>query len=199
LNSLDNAGIRGIRLNLVTNGTNQADSIRDKFHEAVAIVKPQGWHVQIYTKPEVVRSIEDVIGASPVPVVVDHFGGVQAARGVAQPGFGSLLALLQTGHVYVKISGAYRASSDAPHYSDVAPFAKALVSTNADRVVWGTDWPHPNSPLPAGVKATDIVPPLLIDDGALLNELSVWAPDPLTRKKILVDNPARLYGFSSAE
>jgi predicted TIM-barrel fold metal-dependent hydrolase len=199
LDALDKAGIRGIRLNLVTSGTDQPPSARDKFHEAVARVKARGWHIQIYTTPEVIQSIEDVVGDSPVPVVFDHFGGVQAAGGTVQPGFGSLLALLRSGRVYIKISGAYRASSNAPNYSDVTPLARALISANGDRIVWGTDWPHPHTPLPAGVKATDVVAPLPIDDGVLLNQLLVWAPDRLTRRKILVDNPARLYGFPSAE
>jgi predicted TIM-barrel fold metal-dependent hydrolase len=199
LNALDKAGVRGIRLNLVTTGTNPPASIRDKFDESVARVKPLGWHIQIYTTAEAISSIEDVVGDCPVPVVFDHFGGFQAAGGTAQPGFDSLLALLRSGRVYVKISGAYRASSKAPDYSDVTPLAKALIAANADRIVWGTDWPHPQSPLPAGVKATEVVAPLPIDDGVLLNQLPLWAPDPVTRHKILVDNPARLYGFSPAE
>jgi predicted TIM-barrel fold metal-dependent hydrolase len=196
LNALDKAGVRGIRLNLVTTGTNPPASMRDKFDESVARVKPLGWHIQIYATAEVIGSIEDVVGDCPVPVVFDHFGGLQAAGGTAQSGFDTLLALLGSGRVYVKISGAYRVSSKAPDYSDVTPLAKALIAANADRIVWGTDWPHPRSPVPAGVKATDVVAPLPIDDGVLLNQLALWAPDPVTRHKILVDNPVRLYGFS---
>jgi predicted TIM-barrel fold metal-dependent hydrolase len=77
----------------------------------------------------------------------------------------------------------------------VAPFAKALIAANADRVLWGTNWPHPNTPLPPGRKATDITPGRQIDDGMMLNLFATWAPDAALRKKILVDNPARLYGF----
>jgi len=195
LDALDKAGFRGIRLNLVSVGTNRPALARERFGEAVAVVRPRGWHIQIYTTPDVIQNIEDIVGDSPVPVVFDHFGGAQAARGTSQPGFGSLLALLRSGRVYVKISGAYRASTNPPAFSDVAPLAKALISANADRIVWGTDWPHPNSSLPSGAKPTDVVPPLPIDDGALLNELPVWAPAAATRAKILVDNPALLYGF----
>jgi predicted TIM-barrel fold metal-dependent hydrolase len=77
----------------------------------------------------------------------------------------------------------------------MAPFAKALIAANADRVVWGSDWPHPGTAQVPGRRPTDLAPLLQIDDGRLLNQLPVWAPDPLIRKRILVDNPARLYGF----
>ena len=95
----------------------------------------------------------------------------------------------------MKISGAYRASKLAPDYSDVIPLAKALIAANPDRIVWGTDWPHPNSARVQGRKVTDVAPLFQIDDGHLLNMLPVWAPDAAIRRKILVDNPARLYGF----
>lgn len=195
LEALGKAGVRGIRLNLVTGGSNRPAVAREKFEEAVARMKPLGWHIQMYATPDVIQSIEDVLGSSPVPVVFDHFAGAHADGGTTQRGFDSVVALLHSGRAYVKISGAYRASSHGPTYADVVPLAKALIATNPDRIVWGTDWPHPNSPLPAGVKATDVVPPLPIDDGVLLNQLPVWAPDAGIRRKILVDNPARLYGF----
>jgi predicted TIM-barrel fold metal-dependent hydrolase len=130
-----------------------------------------------------------------VPVVFDHFGGMQAALGLEQPGFADLLDLVRTGKAYVKISGAYRASTQAPDYPDVAPFAKALVAANADRIVWGTDWPHPNPGAPGDRKPTDLLPLFHVDDARLLNQLAVWVPDPAVRKKILADNLTRLYGF----
>ena len=95
----------------------------------------------------------------------------------------------------MKISGAYRSSKLAPDYQDMVPYARALIAANPDRIVWGTDWPHPDSSRVEGRKATDIAPLYQIDDGRLLNQLPVWAPDADVRKKILVDNPARLYGF----
>ena len=100
---------------------------------------------------------------------------------------------MRSGRAYVKISGAYRSSKLAPDYADVVPLAQALIAANPERIVWGTDWPHPNSA--SGRKATEVTPLFQIDDGRLLNQLPVWAPDAATRSKILVDNPARLYGF----
>jgi predicted TIM-barrel fold metal-dependent hydrolase len=115
--------------------------------------------------------------------------------GLDQPGFADLLELVRRGKAYVKLSGAYRASTLAPDYPDAARFAKALIAANADRIVWGTDWPHPATTTPADRRPTDVTPMLQIDDGRLLNQLAVWAPDAAIRKKILADNPARLYGF----
>jgi predicted TIM-barrel fold metal-dependent hydrolase len=142
-----------------------------------------------------ITAIKDLVMTSPVPVVFDHFGGAQAALGVEQPGFADLVDLVKSGKAYVKISGGYRASKLAPDYTDCIPLAKALIGANADRIVWGTDWPHPNSVTPADKKITDVTPLFQIDDGRLLNQLPVWAPDAAIRKKILVDNPAQLYGF----
>src|SRR5262249_33481932 len=95
---------------------------------------------------------------------------------------------------HVKLSGAYRASKKGPDYADVVPLAKALIAANPDRIVWGTDWPHPNAEQP-GKKPTDITPDYPIDDGIILNLLPIGAPDAAIREKILVANPARLYGF----
>ena len=125
----------------------------------------------------------------------DHFGGARAELGVRQPGFADLVDLVRSGRAYIKISAAYRSSSAAPDFPDIVPLARALVGANRERVLWGTDWPHPNPVPPPGGKATDVTPLLQIDDGRVLNLLPVWAPDPATRKMILVDNPARLYGY----
>jgi predicted TIM-barrel fold metal-dependent hydrolase len=112
-----------------------------------------------------------------------------------QAGFESLLQLVRTGSAYVKISGAYRSSTHAPDYADMAPFAKTLIAANPQRILWGTDWPHPDSSTVPGRKNTDSAPLLQIDDGALCNQLAVWAPDPALRARILVQNPAELYRF----
>ena len=133
--------------------------------------------------------------APPMPIVFDHFGGAKAELGVEQPGFADLVELVRSGKAYVKISGAYRASKLGPDYADCVPLARALIGANAERIVWGTDWPHPNSVTPPGKQPTDITPVFQIDDGRLLNQLPVWTADAAIRKKILVDNPARLYGF----
>lgn len=179
LHFLDAAGIRGIRLNLATGGQPAPGVVRTRFKQAVARVGALNWHLQIYTETPAISAIKDLVSDSPVPVVFDHFGGAQAELGLNQPGFAELLDLLRSANVYVKISGAYRA---ARNYADVVPFARALIDANADRIVWGTDWPHPN---------TD----RRVDDRALLNLLPVWAPDSQVRRKILVETPASLYKF----
>ncbi len=195
LDAMHQAGVRGIRLNLATGGVNDPNVGRPRFQAAVERMKARGWHVQLFTSLAMISAIKDLVAASPVPVVFDHFGGAQAALGVDQPGFADLLDLVKSGKAYVKISGAYRSSKLAPDYPDVAALARALIAANAERIVWGTDWPHPNSTTPPGQKITDVTPLFQIDDGRLFNQLPVWAPDETIRKKILVDNPARLYGF----
>ena len=186
------AGMRGMRLNLHTGGTSDPVIARARFKAAAQRLQDRGWHIQIFTTLDMVVALQDDIAASPVPVVLDHFGGAQAAGGVQQAGFDALLSLLGCGHVWVKISGAYRCSTRAPDYADCTPLAQALIKANAGRIVWGSDWPHPCSAL------QDIARPApfyAIDDGRLLNQLAVWAPDAALRRKILVDNPARLYDF----
>jgi predicted TIM-barrel fold metal-dependent hydrolase len=195
LDAMGQAGIRGIRINLATGGVSDPSVGRARLQAAIERVKARGWHIQIYTNLALVSAIKDLVAASPVPVVFDHFGGAEATLGLEQPGWADLVELVKTGKAYVKISGAYRLSKLAPDYPDAAPFARALIAANADRIVWGTDWPHPNSVTPPGKKPTDLTPLLQIADGRLLNQLPVWAPDAGVRKKILVDNPARLYGF----
>jgi predicted TIM-barrel fold metal-dependent hydrolase len=192
LDAMGRAGVRGIRLNLATGGTNDPAIARQRFQAAIERVQRRNWHVQMYTNLAMISAIKDLVAASPVPLVFDHFGGAQAELGLQQPGFADIVELVRSGNAYVKISGAYRASKLAPDYTDVVPLARALVGANPDRIVWGTDWPHPNS---VGGSPTHVTPLFQIDDGRLLNQLPVWAPDAATRKKILVDNPARLYGF----
>jgi predicted TIM-barrel fold metal-dependent hydrolase len=195
LDEMVRGGIRGIRINLETSGVSDPAISRQRFAAAIERVKNRKWHIQMYTRLSVIESLKDQVAASPVPVVFDHFGGMQASLGLAQPGFPTLVNLVRTGKAYVKISGAYRSSTKAPDYPDVAPFAKALIAANPQRIVWGSDWPHPDSSQVPGRKVTDLAPLSQIDDGALLNQLPVWAPDAATRKMILVENPARLYGF----
>jgi len=193
LAAMDKAGMRGIRLNLTNAGVHDPAVARERLHQAAQRMKPLGWHIQMLTTPTVIRAIRDVVAASPVPVVFDHFGGALAAQGAAQPGFADLVDLVRSGHAYVKISGAYRASTQPPEYADAAPLARALIEANADRVVWGTDWPHPDSA--SGRRFDEVSAPVPVDDARLLSQLAKWAPSPQTRHKILVDNPARLYGF----
>ena len=195
LDAMGKAGIRGIRLNLATGGVNDPTVGRPRFSAAVERIKARGWHVQLFTSLAMITAIKDLVAASPVPVVFDHFGGAQAELGVGQPGFADLVELVKSGKAHVKISGAYRASRKGPDFADVTPLAQALIAANADRIVWGTDWPHPDSVTPPGKQISDVTPLFQIDDGRLLNQLAVWTPDAAVRQKILVDNPARLYGF----
>ncbi len=195
LDTMNKAGFRGTRLNLATGGVNDPNVGRSRFSAAVERMKARGWHVQLYTNLAMITAIKDLVTNSPVPVVFDHFGGARADLGVGQPGFSDLVDLVKSGKAHVKISGAYRSSKLAPDYSDIVPFAQALIAANPDRIVWGTDWPHPNSVTPPGKQPTDVTPLFQIDDGRLFNQLPIWAPDAAIRKKILVDNPARLYGF----
>jgi predicted TIM-barrel fold metal-dependent hydrolase len=194
LDDLAQAGVRGIRLNLATGGVNDPAVARQRFTAAAERVKRRNWHVQFYTSPTVISALKDALATSPVPVVFDHFAGAQAVLGVEQPGFAEVLALVKSGMAYVKISGAYRISKAAPDYVDATPLARALIAANPDRILWGTDWPHTAS-TPPGKQPTDVTPLSPIDDGRLLNQLAVWAPDSAVREKILVANPARIYGF----
>ncbi len=195
LDAMGKAGIRGIRLNLATGGVSDPAVGRPRFQAAVERVKNRNWHIQLFTSLAMISAIKDLVATSPVPVVFDHFGGAQAALGPEQPGFSDLLELVKSGKAYVKISGAYRASKLGPDYADAAPLARALIAANSDRIVWGTDWPHPDSVTPPGKKPSDVTALFQIDDGRLLNQLPTWAPEPSIRKKILVDNPTQLYGF----
>ncbi len=195
LDTMQAGGFRGIRINLATGGISDPNVGRSRFTASVERMKTRGWHVQLYTTLPVISAIKDLVLAAPVPVVFDHFGGLEASLGLEQPGLDDLIALVKSGKAYVKVSGAYRSSKLAPDYQDMVPYARALIAANADRIIWGTDWPHPDSSHVEGRKPADITPFYQIDDGQLLNQLRVWAPDADVRKKILVDNPARLYGF----
>jgi predicted TIM-barrel fold metal-dependent hydrolase len=196
LDAMGRAGVRGIRLNLATAGITEPAVARRRFREGVERIRDRGWHVQIYAQLTVIAAIADLVEASAVPVVFDHFGGAVAARGLEQPGWAALTGLLRSGHAYVKISGAADlVSTQAPGYADVAPLARALVAANPDRVLWATNWPHPDSARLPRRPAAEVTPLLPTDDGLVFNLLPAWVPDPAIRRAILVDNPARLYGF----
>jgi predicted TIM-barrel fold metal-dependent hydrolase len=195
LDAMGKAGIRGIRLNLATAGISDPSAARQRFENAVARVRNRGWHIQFNTQLTVIEALSPQFLASPVPLVIDHFGGAAAARGFAQPGFGALVNLVKAGKAYVKISGSADSVSTQPDLADVAPLARALVAANPQRILWGTNWPHPGSTPVAGRKPTDLAVHVQTDDGKVLNLLPVWVPDAATRRLILVENPARLYGW----
>jgi predicted TIM-barrel fold metal-dependent hydrolase len=195
LDRLERAGIRGLRINLETTGQSDPALARDRFLAAVKRIGSRRLHIQMFTRPPVIAAIKDAIAAAPVTVVFDHFGGAQASGGVAQPGFDALAALVQSGKAYVKLSAPYRGSTQPPSYSDMAPLAKALVAANPQRILWGSDWPHPNTSPDARNPETGTSPRVSVDDVAVLNQLAVWLPSIPQRRIVLVDNPARLYGW----
>jgi predicted TIM-barrel fold metal-dependent hydrolase len=147
------------------------------------VMKDLGWHMQLWID---VKDLPDTIPAIKeigLPVVIDHMGRTDARAGTGTPGFQSLVRLLGEGGCWVKMSGAHRLSTRAPDYPDARPFHEALVRANPDRLVWGTDWPHPR------------IEGDMPNAGHLLDLFNEWTPDTAVRKKILVDNPARLYGL----
>ncbi|MEZ5931965.1 MAG: amidohydrolase family protein [Alphaproteobacteria bacterium] len=142
-----------------------------------------GWHLQVHMEARLIPDLAPVLAALPVTVVIDHIGRVDASLGLDQPLFRALMTLMENHHVWMKVSGTDRASRQGPPYADAVPLARRLVETFPDRVVWGTDWPHPNYHAP---------PP---DDGAIVAVLPQIAPTSALLEALLVDNPARLYGF----
>lgn len=194
LDEMHKTGIRGIRINLETAGQFDPSVARRRLQTAVERIKGRhDWHIEVYTRLSVIEAIREQVMMSPVMISFDHFGGAQAALGVKQPGFDVLLNLVKSGKAYVKISAPYRSSKLGPDYPDVAPLAKALIAANPQRIIWGTDWPHP-AQIP-GRRPEEITPLYQIDDGRDLNMVAQWAPDTDLRKTILVDNPAKLYAF----
>lgn len=192
LQALHEAGIRGIRLNLASSDIADPVVAAARLQWAADQVSGLGWHVQVNTTLDVIAALSTVVPSLPVPVVFDHFGGARAEAGPRQPGFPDLVKLVASGRAYVKISGAYHISQRGPNYPDCLPLAQALVAANPDRVLWGTDWPHPNPQSKTPLRPT---PFQAINDGMLFSQLATWVPNPTDRAKILVANPARLYGF----
>lgn len=193
--SLTKAGFRGARIVSGASGPTDPASVRPLYQWAAERFKPYNWNIELYTNLAVISAIKDLVLASPQPTVFDHLGGIDPAAGLQQAGLAELLELIHSGKAYMKLSAAYRSSTKAPDYRDVTPYAKAFIEANPDRMLWGSDWPHPDSNPYPGRKPSDIMRLYHVDDGILLNQLAVWAPDASLRKKILVDNPARLYGF----
>ncbi|WP_322021617.1 MULTISPECIES: amidohydrolase family protein [unclassified Burkholderia] len=192
---LDAGGIRAVRVFLgLTADVDPHEAVR-RFATTTRQIDGLGWHLQTYARLPVLNALKAQLSDLPVPLVLDHFAGLDASAALDQPGFPMVLDLLRSGRVYVKISGPYYSSNDKPDFADIAPFARALVEANPARILWGSDWPHPDSAPIAGRKPTDVAPPQDIDDGRGFNRLAEWVPDESTRRLILVDNPSRLFGF----
>ncbi len=184
LADMDAGGIRGIRFEFVRGRPGSSDL--ELFDRMIARVRPLGWHVELHVDPDVFVELEDWFRAlDDVVCVVDHFARIKTGDGIGQPGFKLLLDLMQRDNYWTKISGADERGPSPWPYPDVAPFAHALIDVAPDRLMWGTNWPHSNI-FELGKTA---------NDGLMLDLMLDFAPDEATRNKILVANPARLFGF----
>ncbi len=174
LGELNGAGFVGARLNFMRAGE------LESLERTAARVQELGWHVQLHLPGKMIPEIAERLLKLPTDFVIDHFGRVDAWQGCVQPAFQALLRLVDSGRCWVKLSAPYRL--DGAPYPRVAPLARELVKHNPERMVWGTDWPHPD---------VAVMP----EDAGLLQTMFDWVPDAATRQKILVDNPAELYRF----
>lgn len=181
LRRLDAAGARGVRFNYMGH-LGRRVPLEDVLVLAGRIA-PLGWHLQVHGDPSLLAELGPALARSPVPVVIDHIGRLDASQGLQQPDFQTLLRLMDDPRCWVKVSGMDRISTAGPPYADAQPFARRLVQDFGDRVLWGNDWPHPNHAGP---------PP---DERQLVDLIGSIAPMPAQRQALLVDNPARLYRF----
>ena len=180
LKKLDAQGFRGVRFHYMGH-LGKGDGIDAVLGMSKRLAEV-GWHLQIHMDGPRIGELSASLAASPVPVVVDHMGRVDASRGLDSPEFKALLALMKHKHVWVKVSGPERLSRQKAPWADARPFQRKLVAEFGDRAVWGTDWPHPN--------LTEVP-----DDGDLVDALAEAVPSEKERQAVLVDNPRRLYGF----
>lgn len=183
LERLTRAGVRGVRFRML----DQPELPWEMLGEMAARVAAFGWHVQFQMDGRYFEEREALLQRLPGTLVIEHVGKFLESVPPEHPGFQSLLRLVDTGRCWVKLSGAYMMSrTGAPLYSDVGALAKELVKRAPERLVWGSNWPHPLSRGGA-----------MPDDAVLLDLLLDWAPDESTRNRILAGNPAQLYGFTS--
>ncbi len=155
----------------------------DVFRRVVARLPELGWHLILHFDAGDIVELGDLLATLPVAYVIDHMGRVKAKDGLGQPAFRALLELVKDERCWVKVCGSERVSSAGPPFADSVPFARALIAAAPDRVLWGTDWPHPN------------IAKNMPNDGDLVDLIPRMMPDESVRRRILVDNPARLYGF----
>jgi predicted TIM-barrel fold metal-dependent hydrolase len=178
---MHDGGIRGVRFNFVRHLGGRPEMAF--FQRTVERVKAMGWHLILHLDAVDLVEFSEVFKKIPVPLVIDHMGRVKASEGLDQQPFKVLLEWMKRDQFWVKICGAERVSSMGPPFTDAVPFARKLIEAAPDRVLWGTDWPHPN------------VGRHMPNDGDLMDLFAQMAPEPALQQKILVDNPARLYGF----
>jgi 2-pyrone-4,6-dicarboxylate lactonase len=178
LNALHDGGVRGLRFNFVRHLGGAPDL--QAIDRLLARVAPLGWHGVLHLDAGDLVTYGSFLDGLRVPFVIDHMGRVDAAAGLEQPAFQRLLELLANELAWVKIAGAERVSRSGKPFHDAIPFARALIDAAPDRVLWGTDFPHPN---------VRVMP----NDGELVDLFARFTPDEGLRRKILVDNPTRLY------
>ena len=192
LDRLDDAGIRGLRVNAATSGTEPVEAVRTRIMAAARLCERNGWHVQVFIPSAMIAPLAPALRALPVAAVIDHFGMV--APGVTGEAQHALTGLLETGHVWVKVSGAYRIAEDT-NDPRIGELARALCAANPERIVWGSDWPHtPRHELRTGAPDQEL-PFQDIDPAALLALVPRWLGDDDLVRRVLVTNPQRLYGF----
>ena len=172
------AGVRGVRFNFVKHLGGAPDM--DVFWSVLRKVKSLGWHLVLHMDAIDIDALTPMIRKLEMPFVIDHMGRVESAKGAEQPAFKALLELVRMDNCWIKVSGSERISF--PPYDAAVPFARALIETAPDRCLWGTDFPHPN-------------PTHEADEADLVDLIPEFAPDAVIQKKLLVDNPARLYEF----
>jgi predicted TIM-barrel fold metal-dependent hydrolase len=182
LERLHASGMRGIRISTMLKS---AMGVAD-IERMAPRLQPFGWNVELhFNTPDELLPLLPMLRRLPIDVVFDHMGRVRGKQGMSHPAFQALLRLIaESDRFWVKVCSWYRLSDSGPPYDDMRPVIEALVATRADRLLWGSNWPHPQWDLP--------VP----DDADLLDQFQTWAGD--ARRQILVDNPARLYGFRAA-
>jgi len=182
LAALDKAGARGVRFNIDNKGGMPIGF--DKIGELEARIKPFDWHIEWLFPGKDILELMPVFAKHTVPMSIAHFAYQPATAGVTAPGFQALLELVRRGNCWIKISGANRVSeTDLPPYDDVKPMARALIEAAPERIMWGTDWPHPNKYLANP------------NDGDLVDAFGDWVPDDTMRRKIMVDTAAAFYRF----
>lgn len=183
LRRLDAAGFRGVRFNYMGHLGGRAPV--DEVLGLARRLAPLGWHLQIHGDTSLLTGIAPALHASPVPVVIDHIGRIDAGLGAEQPAFRALRALLDSPTFWVKVSGVDRITRQGPPYDDAIALAARLVAEFGERVLWGNDWPHPNhaGPMP--------------EEERLVAQIARMAPTPEARQRLLVDNPQRLYRFDA--
>lgn len=179
LDRLHAGGVRGIRFNFVSHLGKDADL--DAVRELADRIGQLGWHAVVHFDADRLETLAPVLKELPVTMVIDHMGRIDASKGLDQPAYRMLLALLEDERFWVKVCGAERVTRAGPPYDDAVPFAADLVCRFPDRTLWGTDWPHPN------------IRKDMPDDGALVDLLARIAPDFDSLEKLVVTNPTRLY------